>query len=75
MGVWNRSDSPGVVAARALPLYVEVSTDGKQYHRVARRERPFTVWRVSFPTVSARYVRLRVQRKSYLHLNEVEVYP
>jgi hypothetical protein len=67
----NRQDAEG---ARAVPLIVEVSDDGSRFKEVARRDEDFSVWKPSFPKVSTRYVRLRVPRKSMLHLDEVEIY-
>jgi hypothetical protein len=67
----NRQDAEG---ARAVPLIVEVSDDGNAFKEVARRDEEFTVWKPSFSKVSTRYVRLRVPRKSMLHLDEVEIY-
>jgi len=67
----NRQDQEG---ARAVPLVVEVSDDGASFKQVARREDDFSVWKPSFPKVSARYVRLRVARRSMLHLDDVEIY-
>ena len=67
----NRQDGEG---GRAVPLVVEVSDDGKKFKEVARRDDEFSVWKPSFTTVSTRYVRLRVAKKSMLHLDEVEIY-
>jgi hypothetical protein len=58
---------------RAVPLVIQVSTDAKAYREVARREKPFGVWRADFAPVQARYVKLTVDRTSMLHLAEVEV--
>lgn len=58
---------------RAVPLIIEVSSDGQRYQEVARRERPFGVWQADFATVQARYVRLTVDKTSIFHLSEVEV--
>jgi hypothetical protein len=58
---------------RAVPLIIEVSTDGKVYKKVARRNHPFGEWRANFAPVDARYVKLTVDRTSMLHLSEVEV--
>jgi hypothetical protein len=70
--VKNRQDAePG----RAVPLVVEVSDDAKKFREVARRNDEFNVWKPSFPAQSARYVRLRVARKSILHLELVQVHP
>lgn len=67
----NRQDGEG---ARAVPLVVEVSDDASQFKEVARRTEDFSVWKPSFSKVTTRYVRLRVPRKSMLHLDDVEIY-
>jgi hypothetical protein len=61
----------------SLPLVVECSTDGTRYDEVARREQHFDAdppWVVPARGRIARYVRLRVARRSYLALSEVEVF-
>jgi hypothetical protein len=68
----NRSDFGLEVA---VPLVVEVSNDDKSFHEVVRRTEAFAVWRPSFPTQHARYLRLRVARESMLHLEAVQVHP
>ncbi len=70
--VWirNRSDSSQI---RAVPLVVEVSSDGTTFAPVARRDAKFSEWMASFAPVSVRYIRVRVDRKSYLHLEAVRV--
>ncbi len=60
-----------------LPLVVELSTDGKNFHEIGRRETHFEgnpPWVVDAHKEAARYVRVRVARKSYLALSEVEVF-
>lgn len=69
--VKNRTDS---VPDRAVPLVIEVSDDAKTWRPVARRDDTFRTWTASFPSVTARYVRLRVDRRSYLHLEAVEIH-
>ncbi|MBC8132969.1 MAG: discoidin domain-containing protein [Deltaproteobacteria bacterium] len=59
---------------RALPLAVEISTDQKTWRRVGYRRVVFSTWTVVFPRVRARYVRLRIDRPSALHLQSVSVY-
>lgn len=59
---------------RALPLVIEVSVDGKTYHRVGYRRMLFDTYTQRFPSRPARYVRLRVDRRSVLHLLRVSVY-
>ena len=58
---------------RAVPLIVELSKDGTSFRTVARRDEVFEVWRAKFPPERARYVRIRVQRYSALHLERVDV--
>lgn len=70
--VTNRTDSD---QERAVPLAVEVSQDGKSWKEVARRTEIFSEWKAEFPTVSARYVRLRGLRKTWLHFKQVRILP
>jgi hypothetical protein len=70
--VSNRDDC---CLERAVPLVVEVSEDRKQWRAVARRAESFRDWEAKFKPVQARYVRLRVDRHSILHLVSVAVRP
>jgi len=67
--ITNRTD----FGERALPLLVELSSDGAKYWPVARRATAFKQWDAKFSPHPARYVRLTVQRQSYLHLERVSV--
>jgi hypothetical protein len=58
---------------RAVPLIIEVSTDGKKYRQVARRDRPFGVWKADIGPVEARFVKLTVDKTTIFHLSEVEI--
>jgi hypothetical protein len=69
--VQNRSDC---CADRALPLIVEVSVDHRQYRAVARKFAAFAVWKQALSSSRARYVRLRVARRSALHLEQVRIF-
>jgi F5/8 type C domain-containing protein len=60
---------------RAVPLIVEVSTDEKHWKKVATRTEEFTSWQESFPTERARWVKLSVGRRSFLHLASVRLLP
>ena len=60
-----------------LPLVVEFSTDGAKYSEVARRDQHFAAdppWSVDGKRELARYVRVRLARRGYLALSEVEVF-
>jgi hypothetical protein len=70
--VKNRVDS---VWDRAAPLVIEVSDDAETWREVARQPESFRSWTASFEPVAPRYVRLRVDRRSYLHLARVEIHP
>jgi hypothetical protein len=59
---------------RAVPLVIEVSDDAKTWHKVARRVETFRTWMAEFAPKTARYVRIRVDRRSWLHLEQVMVY-
>jgi len=67
----NRADARW---ERAVPLLVELSNDRSNWQAVAKRESPFAIWEPSFAASKARYVRLRVPRVTYLHLEQVKVY-
>ncbi len=70
--VKNRDDCCG---DRAVPLIVEVGPDATTWTEVARQDAEFTTWNPKFAPTEARYVRLRVARKSWLHLAQVAVHP
>jgi hypothetical protein len=72
MTIKNRQDGN---RDRAVPLVVEVSDDGSSYKEIARQNEEFSVWKPSFSKQSARYVRLRVPRKTILHLESVQIHP
>jgi hypothetical protein len=72
--VYNRADG---WFDDCLPLIVELSADGKSWEQIGRREEHFGVdppWVVEGGGRRATQVRLRVARKSYLALSEVEVF-
>ncbi|HEX4353990.1 MAG TPA: discoidin domain-containing protein [Polyangiales bacterium] len=68
----NRDDC---CVERATPLVIEVSDDRQHWKSVARRADTFHDWTAKFDPVRARYVRLRVDRRSTLHLGHVSVRP
>ena len=68
--VRNRADC---CMDRAAPLIVEIGEDGKTFRKVARREEPFFDWSAKLGDQTARYVRLRADKKTILHLEKIEV--
>jgi hypothetical protein len=70
--VINREDC---CVDRSVPLIVEVSVNQSEWREVARRNEVFSSWLAEFSPVEARWVRLRVDKHSYLHLAAVRVLP
>lgn len=67
----NRRDC---CADRTVPLAIEISSDGKAWSLLARRTAGFATWIRRFDTVTARFVRLQIERRSMLHLSRVGIY-
>jgi hypothetical protein len=63
------------ISDRAVPLVIEVSENHRTWRAVARKETEFVTWRASFATVHARWVRLRADKKTWLHLYRVRIAP
>ena len=68
--VTNRLDAEQGAAA---PLIIETSLDGVHFETQGLRDRAFGRLRARFSQTTARYVRLRVDRRSVLHLESVKV--
>lgn len=68
--VENRSDC---CEDRAVPLVIETSNDANEWKEIARTSEPFDEWDATFEPVKARYVRARVEKKTYMHLDRVGV--
>jgi hypothetical protein len=73
--VRNRRDGPQDVLDRAVPLILEVGDDQQHWTQLSEITHPFTSWRASVNANTARYVRLRSPRQTYLHLDAVQVFP
>jgi hypothetical protein len=56
-------------------LIVEVSLDQKHWKEVDRTTRQFYEYKSSFARTMARWVRLRVQKRTNLHLRRVIILP
>ncbi|MEZ4370315.1 MAG: discoidin domain-containing protein [Polyangiaceae bacterium] len=69
--VENRKDC---CKERATPLLIETSDDRKTWTKVAEQRKPFDDVTLTFAPTSARYLRLRVPRKSALHFESVKIY-
>lgn len=69
--VRNRSDA---AMMNAVPLVAEVSDDGVAFREIARRAENFVVWEPHFAPQTSRFLRLRVDRVSALHLEAVKVH-
>ena len=68
--VTNRDDC---CPDRAVPLAIQVSRDHLAWREVSRREDSFSTWQAVFAAQTARYVRLRVLRRTIFHLDKVAV--
>jgi F5/8 type C domain len=68
--VTNRLDC---CSTRALPLVIEVATEPNVWTEMARRRRNFIVWKATFDERPARYVRVRVDGSSMLHLTDLVI--
>lgn len=60
---------------RATPLVIEMSIDRRTWTEVARRDDAFVTWdKTFFFRPRARFVRLRVPRRTVFHLSRVEIH-
>jgi F5/8 type C domain-containing protein len=59
---------------RAIPVALELSSDGEHWREVARRITSFRTWSATFAATPARYVRLRALRRTFLHFSDVRVH-
>lgn len=60
---------------RAVPLAVEIAKRPGRFEEVARRNEVFDVWTTELPSAKqAKTVRLKLLKKSFFHLAEIEVY-
>jgi hypothetical protein len=66
--VTNRDDCCG---ERANPVVAEISDDRASWKEIARRDKEFTSWTVTFPAKTARYLRLRIPKFATFHLKDV----
>jgi hypothetical protein len=69
--VFNR---PDCCKERAVPLRLEVSTDGTTFSQVLQHTTVFDQWSAHFPPTAAVFVRLTHVGSGHLHLSEIEVY-
>lgn len=58
---------------RAVPMVVSVRGEAGAARDVARKAEAFDTWEATFASTRARYVRLTVPRRTFLHLRNVEV--
>jgi len=68
--VFNRDE----FQERAVPLYLDVSSDKLTWRQLAMRKEVFDKWTASGLRADGRYVRLRHTPNNCFHLSEVEVY-
>jgi hypothetical protein len=69
--VYNRADC---CQERAVPLTLQLSTDGQKYTPVKEQREQFDKWAIDSVNQKARYVRLLNASNNCFHLSELEVY-
>lgn len=58
---------------RGLPMVVELRAANGSYVEVARRATPFDTWEIGVVPARVRYLRVRVEQKTFLHLHAIEI--
>lgn len=58
---------------RSFPLAIEISLNGEDWEEIGRRVEPFTTWTLKVEPTSARYVRAKAIKRTFLHLESFEV--
>ena len=58
---------------RSHPLAIEGSLDGQDWQELGRQTEPFSKWSLEFEPTNARYVRAKALKRTFFHLESVEV--
>jgi len=58
---------------RSFPLAIEGSLDGQEWQELGRQTEPFSKWTLEFEPTKARYVRAKALKRTFLHLESLEV--
>jgi len=58
---------------RSFPLAVESSLDGQDWQELGRQTEPFSKWALEFEPTNARYVRAKALKRTFFHLESIEV--
>ena len=58
---------------RGLPLVMELAGEDGKFVQVGLRTAPFDTWQVTFPRRKVRYLRLRAQGNTVLHLRDIQI--
>ncbi|MDH3202277.1 MAG: discoidin domain-containing protein [Myxococcales bacterium] len=58
---------------RSFPLAIEGSLDGQEWQVLGRQTEPFSKWVLEFEPTEARYVRAKALKRTFLHLESLEV--
>ncbi len=70
--IQNRTDCREC-SSRAVPLVVEISNDRKEWKQIARRDTDFVTWTPPLEKTAAKWLRLRVAKRTYFHLKQVKI--
>ena len=62
-----------IVDHHESPNAIEGSLDGEEWQELGRRKEPFSKWTLEFSPTSVRYVRVKALKRTFLHLESLEV--
>lgn len=58
---------------RSFPLAIEASLDGQNWQELGRQTEPFSEWTLEFAPTKTRYVRAKALKRTFFHLESLEV--
>lgn len=58
---------------RSYPLAIEGSVDAQTWQELGRQTEPFSEWTLKFQATEVRYVRAKALKRTFLHLESLEV--
>jgi len=58
---------------RSFPLAIEASLDGQNWQELGRQTEPFSEWSLEFAPTKTRYVRAKALKRTFFHLESLEV--
>lgn len=58
---------------RGLPLIAELGAESGAYVEIGRRTTPFDTWEIGLRPARGRYLRLRADQNTFLHLRAIAI--